>query len=111
LGRQDPNVLWANAEQARKRHPDWFAKTGDPDEVTYLKRRSPGDHLDFGVSRGSPAGSEYELLKTIAGIGQARKVDVVLHGHIHRFCDFRLGHVGGEVAYYMDFYTGNFAHY
>ena len=52
-----------------------------------------------------------ELLRALAGIGQRRRADVVLQGHIHHYNEFRLGTEGDEVVYYTDFYTGNLASY
>lgn len=86
----------------RSRHPLWFAPEGAP-EPTYVKRGDNDDRFDYGVSRGKAV----ELLRLIAGIGSRRRADVVLHGHVHRFNEFRIGVVDGELAYFMDFYTQN----
>jgi len=112
LARQDPVVnppfgLALSHDQIRQRHPQWFGTDGDPDAVNYVKRGDPGDLLDFGVS----SGAAHNLLKAIAGVGQHRRADVVLHGHIHRFADFRLSAANGEIAYHMDFYTQNVLRY
>jgi hypothetical protein len=91
----------------RKEHPSWFAAHGNPDAVSYVKRGDPSDFLDYGVSKGRA----YELLKVLAGVGQSRPADLVLHGHIHRYNEFRVAVEGGDLAYYMDFYMENPAHY
>ena len=90
----------------RLRHPSWFAAEGQA-EPTYVKRGDNDDLLDYGVSRGKAN----EMLRLIAGVGSRRPADVVLHGHVHRFNEFRIGLVDGEIAYFMDFYTHNPAHY
>ena len=91
--------------ETRHQHPSFFAPDGGT--PSYVKRGSPDDLLDYGVSRGE----SYSLLQAIAGIGPGRKADVVLHGHIHRFNEFRLEPVNGEVTYYTDFYTQNLSAY
>jgi hypothetical protein len=94
------------AEHARKHHPSWFGPAGAP-EPAYVKRGDTDDFFDYGVSRGAAV----DALKLIAGIGARRAADVVLHGHVHRFNEFRLENVNGELAYFMDFYTHNPARY
>jgi hypothetical protein len=93
--------------KARERHPLWFASTGDPNAVTYVKRGDPSDLLDYGVSRGG----SYDILKAVAGVGQRRRGDLVLHGHIHRYNEFRIDPANGELALHMDFYTQNLPRY
>ena len=83
------------------------AADGNPDDVSYVKRGDPSDFLDYGVSRGA----SYSLLKMLAGVGQRRRADLVLHGHIHRYNEFRIAVENGDLAYYMDFYMENPAHY
>ena len=39
--------------------------------------------------------------------GGRRPADVTPHGHVHRFNEFRIATVDGELAYFMDFYTHN----
>ena len=90
------------AEYARTRHPSWFASAGAA-EPTYVKRGDHGDLFDYGVSRGRAN----DLLQLIAGVGSPRPADVTLHGHVHRFNEFRIATVNGELAYFMDFYTHN----
>lgn len=90
------------AEHARLRHPTWFGAAGSA-EPTYVKRGDNDDFFDYGVSRGKAN----ELLRLVAGIGARRPVDVTLHGHVHRFNEFRISNVNGELRYYMDFYTHN----
>lgn len=94
-------------DRLRELHRSWFGNGANADAVQYLKRGDPNDLLDYGVTRVNA----HNLLKAVAGIGRRRKADVVLHGHVHRYCDFRLEVEGGELAYLMDFYTENFAHY
>jgi hypothetical protein len=109
LARHDSGSRAAQiGEAVRQQHPAWFGTSGDPDAVAYVKRGDPDEFLDFGVSRGA----SHEVLKAIAGVGQRRRADIVLHGHIHRYNEFRIAaQENGELAYYMDFYTQNFAHY
>jgi predicted MPP superfamily phosphohydrolase len=90
----------------RSRHGSWFAAQGQG-EPTYVKRGDNDDLFDYGVSRGETT----ELLRLIAGVGSRRPADVVLHGHEHRFNEFRIGSVDGELAYHLDFYTQNPTYY
>ena len=94
------------ADYARTRHPSWFASAGAA-EPTYVKRGDNDDLFDYGVSRGRAN----DLLQLIAGVGSPRPADVTLHGHVHRFNEFRIATVNGELAYFMDFYTQNPASY
>ncbi len=90
------------ANHARQQHPSWFAPSGAP-EPAYVKRGDNSDLFDYGVSRGRAN----DLVRLIAGIGSRRPADVTLHGHVHRFNEFRIATVDGELAYFMDFYTHN----
>jgi hypothetical protein len=133
LGRREsfpvtlPSQTAVPVERIRELHPLWFGESGNSDDVTYVKREGPDDLLDWGVSRsGLLAGPQnvelevhkvddssvpYALMKALAGIGARRKADVVLHGHVHRYAEFRLGPTGNDVATSMDFYTRNVHHY
>jgi predicted phosphodiesterase len=112
LARQDPATVRGQfpdelLAKVRPAHREWFAPAGDPDAVSYLKRGGSADLLDYGVVRsGGP-----DLFRALAGIGQQRKADVVLHGHIHRYAEFRVAAEGGDTAVYMDFYTQNIGEY
>jgi hypothetical protein len=90
---------------ARNQHPSFFREDGG--SPTYVKRGVPDELLDFGVAKGAA----HDLLKVLAGIKQSRRADLVLHGHIHSYNEFRLGVVNDEVAYYTDFYTGGLSKY
>lgn len=89
-------------QHVRRLHPSWFG-TGGSSEPAYVKRGDHSDLFDYGVSRGRAN----ELLRLIAGLDGPRPADVTLHGHVHRFNEFRLAAVNGELAYFMDFYTQN----
>ncbi len=99
-----PAPMVGDAERfIRRFNASWFAPGAHDPEPTYVRRGSPADLFDYGVSRGNTM----EALRLITGIGARRTATVVLHGHIHRLNEFRLAPMGGDVAYYMDFYTQN----
>lgn len=95
------NLLRHYTGGGRGVHPSWYSPSGE--EPSYVKRGDNSHLLDYAVSRGRAN----EALRACAGVGVARAADVVLQGHVHRHSEFRIGKVGDDLAYYMDFYTSN----
>ena len=91
-------------EEARERHPTWFAPDRDHRDVRYVKRGDNSDLLDWGTSQNN---STAKLLSRIAGAEGHRPADLVLHGHIHSHNEFRAAVMNGEVQFFFDFYTEN----
>jgi predicted MPP superfamily phosphohydrolase len=88
-------------EKGRGAHASWMAI--DQNEK-YFKRGTTEDLLDYGVS----AGSTDALLQACAGIGTARRADLVMSGHGHMHAEFRVTPQGNNgVRFYFDFYTDN----
>lgn len=87
-----------------KPYPDWLRSNS-----RNFKRKSPGDFLDYGVSKGK----QEEFLKLCNGRSGTRKVDLVLSGHGHKRVEYRLGwsDTDNHLRYYMDFYTENPSEY
>jgi hypothetical protein len=95
--------LWRADGAFAKPHPNWYPPEGEATPPTYVARRGVDDRLDYGVSRGKTA----ELINLLAGIGSPRPADLVLQGHNHRSNEFRVGRMGDDIAFFMDFYTHN----
>jgi hypothetical protein len=90
----------------RNQHPGWFPSPNDHRAPTFIVRGTNDDLCDFGVSRGRAN----ELLQAAAGIGTARKADVILEGHTHRYAEFRItteSDQPDQPVFCMDFYTEN----
>jgi Calcineurin-like phosphoesterase len=98
------DTVEGETQQMRARHGTWFPSDRDHREPTFVKRTNTDDLLDYGVSRGHADG----LVELLAGVGSARRADVVLAGHTHRRNEFTvLQNALGELVFSMDFYTDN----
>ena len=101
-------VLPPQDQHLRERWPLWFPGDHDHRKPSFVKRGGTKDLLDYGVSRGRGD----DLVRLLAGIGSRRPADLVLSGHTHKHKEFVVTRTGtGELAFYMDFYTGNPAMY
>jgi len=85
-------------------HSDWLRS-----KTRNFKQKSPGDLLDFGVSRGQLE----EFLMLCLGLHNNQAVDLVLCGHGHNRTEFRMDwNIARKFfRYYMDFYTENPSRY
>ncbi len=99
---------------AHENHRQWFPGDRDHRQAAFVARaehaHAAGDEhvveamLRFGVSRHRAE----DLTARLGGLGSRRPADVVLAGHTHRHNEFSLQRTfGGELAFYMDFYTEN----
>lgn len=94
----------AERDDIRSSHPTWFRPPNDHRDTRWVKRVDAADKLDFGVARGRGE----DLIKLLAGVDAPRPANLVLAGHTHRHNEFVVRHdEGGQLAFYMDFYTQN----
>lgn len=94
----------ATRDSIRSDHPSWFRPPNDHRDVKFVKRVDAADNLSYGVARDRGE----DLIRSLAGIGSQRPADLVLAGHTHRHNEFVVrSNEGGELAFYMDFYTQN----
>jgi hypothetical protein len=106
LARHSPPLIDSVSQRAV--HPTWYPAQAGAPEPGFVKRLDNDDLLDFGVSRGDAV----RLMRVLAGAEGTRPADVVLAGHTHIHNDFVVRRLpDGEIAFFMDFYTGNPGNY
>src|SRR5262249_6844991 len=71
----------------------------------YFSKGMVGELLDYGIAKNK----HDEWLQLFAGVGTARKVDIVLFGHVHYRAEFRVvwDASAQKFEFYFDFYTEN----